>query len=38
MKTLNWTVETLGGECNLSGFCVHLLKVKVAEMKIVSDM
>jgi hypothetical protein len=24
MKTLDWSVETLGRECNSTGICIHL--------------
>ena len=30
MKTLDWSVETLGRECNSTGLCIHFYKTRVA--------
>ena len=30
MKTLDWSVETLGRECNSTGLCIHFNKTRVA--------
>ncbi len=30
MKTLDWSVETLGCECNSTGLCIHFYKTRVA--------
>ncbi len=30
MKTLDWSVETLGRECNSTGLCVHFNKTRIA--------
>ena len=29
MKTLDWSVETLGRECNSTGLCIHFYKTRV---------
>ena len=30
MKTLDWSVETLGRECNSTGLCIHFNKTRIA--------
>ena len=30
MKTLDWSVETVGRECNSTGLCIHFYKTRVA--------
>ena len=30
MKTLDWSVEMLGRECNSTGLCIHFNKTRVA--------
>ncbi len=34
MKTLDWSVETLGCECNSIGLCIHLLKACQTRMTV----
>jgi hypothetical protein len=31
MKTLDWSFETLGRECNSTGVCIHFNKTRVAK-------
>ncbi len=32
MKTLDWSIETLGRECNSTGLCIHFNKTRVGNM------
>ena len=39
MKTLDWSVETLGREYNSTGVCIHLYKTSVAsETRVILDL
>ena len=33
MKILNWSVETFGRECNLTGLCIYCNKVAIIIIK-----